>query len=38
LFQKDKIKDDAAKRLKTIVDYSHLGAGFELAVKDLEIR
>ncbi|PZM85686.1 hypothetical protein DLH72_01735 [Candidatus Gracilibacteria bacterium] len=38
LFNKDKIKEDAAKRLKTIVDYSHLGAGFELAVKDLEIR
>ncbi|MBS9775442.1 hypothetical protein KGV52_01875, partial [Candidatus Gracilibacteria bacterium] len=38
LFKKDKIKEDAAKRLKTIVDYSHLGAGFELAVKDLEIR
>lgn len=38
LFNKDKIKEDAAKRLKTIVDYSHLWAWFELAVKDLEIR
>lgn len=38
LFNKDKIKEDAAKRLKTIVDYSHLWAGFELAIKDLEIR
>lgn len=38
LFNRDKIKDDAAKRLKTIVDYSHLWAGFELAIKDLEIR
>ncbi len=38
LFNKDKIKDDAAKRLKTIVDYSHLWAWFELAIKDLEIR
>ncbi len=38
LFKKDKIKEDAAKRLKTIVDYSHLWAWFELAVKDLEIR
>ncbi|MDD2908054.1 MAG: CarD family transcriptional regulator [Candidatus Gracilibacteria bacterium] len=38
LFRKDIIKEDAAKRLKTIVDYSHLGAGFELAIKDLEIR
>lgn len=38
LFKKDTIKEDAAKRLKTIVDYSHLWAWFELAVKDLEIR
>jgi transcription-repair coupling factor (superfamily II helicase) len=38
LFRKDNIKTDAAKRLKTIVDYSHLWAWFELAVKDLEIR
>ena len=38
LFNKDRIKEDAAKRLKTIVDYSHLWAWFELAVKDLEIR
>jgi len=38
LFKKDKIKEDAAKRLRTIVDYSHLWAWFELAVKDLEIR
>jgi len=38
LFKKDTIKEDAAKRLRTIVDYSHLWAWFELAVKDLEIR
>ena len=38
LYNKDKIKDDAAKRLKTIVNYSHLWSGFELAIKDLEIR
>lgn len=38
LFKKDKIKEDAAKRLKTIVDYSHLWAWFELAIKDLEVR
>lgn len=38
LFKKDTIKEDAAKRLKTIVNYSHLWAWFELAVKDLEIR
>ena len=29
---------EAAKRIQTIVDYSYLGAGFELAMKDLEIR
>ncbi len=38
LFAKDKIQEDAAKRLSTMVEYSHLWAGFELAVKDLENR
>ncbi len=38
LFRKDKIKEDAVKRLKTIVEYSHLWAWFELAIKDLEAR
>lgn len=38
LFSKDKITEDAAKRLSTLVEYSHLWAGFELAVRDLEIR
>lgn len=38
LYKKDNIDKDAAKRLKTIVDYSFLGAGFEIAMKDLEIR
>jgi transcription-repair coupling factor (superfamily II helicase) len=38
LFKRDKLKEDAAKRLSTIVEYSHLWAGFELAVKDLEMR
>lgn len=28
----------AAKRLKAIEEYSHLGAGFKIAMKDLEIR
>jgi len=28
----------AAKRLKTIEEYSHLGAGFRIALRDLEIR
>lgn len=38
LFKKDKLSPDAAKRLTTIVEYSHLWAWFELAVRDLEIR
>ncbi len=28
----------AAKRLKSIEEYSHLGAGFKIAMRDLEIR
>lgn len=38
LFKKEKISEDAAKRLSTMVEYSHLWAGFELAIRDLEIR
>jgi len=32
------ITDIAAKRLKAIEEYSHLGAGFKIAMRDLEIR
>jgi len=38
LFNKEKINPDSAKRLQTIVEYSHLWAWFELSLKDLEIR
>lgn len=38
LFKKEKISEDAAKRLTTMVEYSHLWAWFELAMRDLEIR
>jgi transcription-repair coupling factor (superfamily II helicase) len=38
LYRKDHLNDEAAKRIQTIVDYSYLWAGFELAMKDLEIR
>lgn len=38
LYKKDNIDKDAAKRLKTIIDYSFLWAWFEIAMKDLEIR
>lgn len=34
----DIITDDAKKRLKAIQELSYLGAGFRLAMKDLEIR
>lgn len=38
LFKQDKLKEDAAKRLTTMVEYSHLWAWFELSMRDLEIR
>lgn len=38
LYKKENLKEDTAKRLKTIVLYSYLWAWFELAIKDLEIR
>lgn len=38
LYRKEQLDMEAAKRIQTIVDYSYLGAGFELAMKDLEIR
>lgn len=31
-------KEDAKKRLKALEEFSHLGAGFAIALKDLEIR
>jgi len=36
--QKRTITPLAARRLKAIEDYSHLGAGFRIALRDLEIR
>ena len=38
LYKNEKLKDETIKRLKTIVQYSYVWAGFELAMKDLEIR
>lgn len=38
LYRKEQLDSEAAKRIQTIVNYSYLGAGFELAMKDLEIR
>ena len=34
----DSISTDARERLEMIEEYSHLGAGFELAMSDLELR
>lgn len=38
LYSKESLKNDTAKRLKSIVEHSYLWAWFELAMKDLEIR
>ncbi|MBP8016433.1 DEAD/DEAH box helicase, partial [Candidatus Gracilibacteria bacterium] len=38
VYRKDTLPDDAKKRLVTILNNSHLGAGFEIALRDLEIR
>ncbi|MDR1941264.1 MAG: transcription-repair coupling factor [Endomicrobium sp.] len=39
LFYKDKnLSDQAVKRLEAMKDFSELGSGFRLALKDLEIR
>ncbi len=35
---KENISSDARKRLEHICDFSHLGAGFEIAMGDLELR
>jgi transcription-repair coupling factor (superfamily II helicase) len=32
------LTDDAIKRLETIRDFTHLGAGYQIAMRDLEIR
>lgn len=38
LYNKQKLKDDAKKRLRAVVEASELGAGFQIAMRDLEIR
>ncbi|MDX2198273.1 MAG: transcription-repair coupling factor [Phycisphaerae bacterium] len=38
LSKKQRVTDNAAKRLKAIEQYSELGAGFQIAMRDLEIR
>jgi transcription-repair coupling factor (superfamily II helicase) len=38
VYRKEVLPDDSKKRLISLVEYSHLGAGFEIAMRDLEIR
>jgi transcription-repair coupling factor (superfamily II helicase) len=38
VYRKEVLPDDSKKRLISIVEYAHLGAGFEIAMRDLEIR
>lgn len=38
LYHTQKLKDDAKKRLRAIVEASELGSGFQIAMRDLEIR
>lgn len=39
MYRRDKIlNEDAYKRLSSIMEYSELGSGFKIAMKDLEIR
>lgn len=38
LYSTRKLKSDAKKRLRAIVEASELGSGFQIAMKDLEIR
>ncbi|MDQ1343763.1 MAG: hypothetical protein QG650_483, partial [Patescibacteria group bacterium] len=38
LYRKEVLPDDAKKRLVAIASNSHLGAGFEISMRDLEIR
>jgi transcription-repair coupling factor (superfamily II helicase) len=36
--EQDSLTRDAAKRLKALMEFTHLGAGFAIAMHDLEIR
>ena len=38
LYQAQRLKPDAKKRLKAIIEASELGSGFQIAMRDLEIR
>lgn len=38
VYRKSVLSDDEKKRLITIANNNHLGAGFEIAMRDMEIR
>ncbi len=38
LYHAQKLQDDAKKRLRAIIEASDLGSGFQIAMRDLEIR
>jgi len=38
LYRSEKLKEDALKRLSILAEVTELGAGYELALRDLEIR
>jgi transcription-repair coupling factor (superfamily II helicase) len=38
LYHTQRLKDDAKKRLRAIVEASELGSGFQISMRDLEIR
>jgi len=38
LYRNPELADDARERLMTIANHTHLGAGFEIALRDMEIR
>ncbi len=38
LYRQPELQDEARDRLMTIANHTHLGAGFEIALRDMEIR
>lgn len=38
MYRNPELADDARERLMTIANHTHLGAGFEIALRDMEIR
>lgn len=38
MYRKSLLSEEEKKRLLTIANHQHLGAGFEIALRDMEIR